>query len=156
MVFFSGAWFSRHRGLLVTKPFFVEQFGSTMDAVGRVLQAALRSLIEHGWVEPEQKFYAQLCLEEALVNAVDHGNECDPSKVVRIEMTEEGDTCVIRVYDEGRGFSPNDIHLPQLETMNGRGICLIRYCMEKVTYDSERKCLEMRMHRKALSRKECS
>lgn len=140
----------------MTKPFFVEQFGSTIDAAGRVSQAALRSLIEHDWVEPEQKFYAQLCLEEALVNAVDHGNQRDPSKLVRIEMSEEKDACIIRVYDEGRGFSPCDIHLPQLETLNGRGICLIRYCMEDVTYDKERKCLEMRMHRKALSRKECS
>ena len=138
----------------MAKPFFAEKFSSTMDAVGRVLQAALRALIAHGWVDPEQKFYAQLCLEEALVNAVDHGNRCDPAKSVRIEMTEDDDTCVIRVYDEGGGFSPDDIHLPQLEQANGRGICLIRYCMEKVTYNSACKCLEMRMHRKALSRKE--
>ena len=142
--------------MLVTKPFFVEQFGSTIDAAGRVSQAALCSLIERGWIGPEQKFYAQLCLEEALVNAVDHGNQRDASKLVRIEMFEEKDTCIIRVFDEGRGFSPNEIHLPQLEQLNGRGICLIRYCMDEVKYDKERKCLEMRMHRKALSRKECS
>ncbi|MCC6154497.1 MAG: ATP-binding protein [Candidatus Hydrogenedentes bacterium] len=140
----------------MTKPFFVEQFGSRIDAVGPVLHAALRSLIEHGWIEPEQKFYAQLCLEEALVNAVDHGNECDPSKTVRIEMSEDGDICIIRVYDEGRGFSPGDVHLPQLEQVNGRGICLIRYCMEKVTYDKDCKCLEMRMRRKGIDRKGCA
>ncbi|NUM55127.1 MAG: ATP-binding protein [Candidatus Hydrogenedentes bacterium] len=140
----------------MTKPFFVEQFGSTMDAMGRVLQAALRALVEHGWVEPDQKFYAQLCLEEALVNAVDHGNKCDPAKKVRIEMVEENDLCTIRVYDEGGGFAPEDIHLPQLEQANGRGICLIRYCMERVTYNNECKCLEMRMRRKALSGRKAS
>ncbi|MCC6797802.1 MAG: ATP-binding protein [Candidatus Hydrogenedentes bacterium] len=140
----------------MTKPFFVEQFGSTMDAVGPVLQAALRSLIEHGWVEPDQKFYAQLCLEEAIVNAVDHGNECDPSKQVRVEMAEEGDICIIRVFDEGRGFSPCEVNQPQLEQLNGRGICLIRWCMEIVTYDKERKCLEMRMRRKGIDRKGCA
>lgn len=138
----------------MAKPFFVETFGSTMDAVGRVLQGALRALIEHGWVDPQQKFYAQLCLEEALVNAVDHGNKCDPAKTVRIELSEDEDTCAIRVYDEGGGFSPDDIHLPQLEQTNGRGICLIRYCMDKVSYDNKNKCLEMRMRRKAMGRKE--
>jgi serine/threonine-protein kinase RsbW/non-specific serine/threonine protein kinase len=134
----------------VAKLFFAEQFGSTIETVGRVLQDALRALIEHGWVDPEQKFYAQLCLEEALVNAVDHGNKCDPSKTVRIEMLEDQDECIIRVYDQGEGFTPSEICLPELEQTNGRGICLIRYCMEKVTYNNERKCLEMRMRRKSL------
>ena len=105
----------------MAKPFFAEQFSSTMDAVGGVLQAALGALIERGWVEPDQRFYAQLCLEEALVNAVDHGNKCDPAKSVRIEMSEDADVCVIRVYDEGGGFSPEDIHLPRMEQPNGRG-----------------------------------
>lgn len=138
----------------MAKPFFAEQFSSTMDAVGRVLQAALGALIERGWVEPRQRFYAQLCLEEALVNAVDHGNKCDPKKSVRIEMSEDADVCIIRVYDEGGGFSPDDIHLPRMEQTNGRGICLIRCCMENVAYNNECKCLEMRMHRKALRPKE--
>ncbi|HRI86827.1 MAG TPA: ATP-binding protein [Candidatus Hydrogenedentes bacterium] len=138
----------------MAKPFFASDFESTMEALGVALKSALRALVERGWVESGQTFYAQLCLEEALVNAVDHGNERDPSKRVRIEISEEGDTCVIRVYDQGGGFSPSDIHLPELEQMNGRGICLIRYCMEAVAYDNETNCLEMRMRRNAACPKE--
>jgi len=125
-----------------------------MEALGVTLKAALRALVDKGWVDSGQTFYAQLCLEEALVNAVDHGNERDPSKRVRIEMIEEDDCCVIRVYDQGSGFSPGDIHLPELEQMNGRGICLIRYCMQAVAYNNQTKCLEMRMRRNAVCPKE--
>ena len=140
----------------MAKVFFVEQFSSTMDAVGGVLRSALRALAQRGWVAPEQSFYAQLCLEEALVNAVDHGNHCDPAKSVRLEMAEDRDVCVIRVYDEGSGFSPDEVRLPHLEQANGRGICLIRHCMEQVTYNNECRCLEMHMRRQAPGRRECA
>ena len=139
----------------MTKAFFVEQFESTMEAVGDVLRKALRALTERGWIAPGQTFYAQLCLEEALVNAVDHGNHCDPEKSVRLEMSEDGDVCIIRVFDEGGGFSPDDIQLPQSEQANGRGICLIRHCMEKVAYRKDCRCLEMQLRRAAPDQKGC-
>ena len=138
----------------MAKPFFVTEFSSSMDAVGDSLKRALKALVERGWVDPNQTFYAQLCLEEALVNAVDHGNRRDAAKKVRLEITEVGDTCLIRVYDQGPGFEPTGIHLPELEQMNGRGICLIRYCMEDVVYDNEKKCLEMRMKRNSVCKGE--
>ena len=138
------------QGKFVAKPFFVNEFVSTMDAMGETLKSALKALVERGWVDPKQTFYAQLCLEEALVNAVEHGNRRDAAKTVRIELSEEGECCLIRVYDQGSGFVPADIHLPELEQVNGRGICLIRYCMENVNYDNDKKCLEMRMRRNAL------
>jgi len=134
----------------VTKPFFSSELHSTMDALGDTLKSALDALVERGWIEADHTFYAQLCLEEALVNAITHGNQCDECLKVRIEMVEEGDFCLIRVYDEGCGFSPEDIKMPQLEQLNGRGVCLIRYCMEEVSYNHEKKCLEMKMRRNAL------
>lgn len=134
----------------MSKPFFMEEFPSEVERAGEIRQHALTSLMEHGWISEDQRFYAQLCLEEALVNAVTHGNNCDPARKVRVEMAEEGDECVIRVYDEGVGFAPEDIHIPDAATMNGRGICLIRHCMDKVVFDREAGCLVMRMRRKEL------
>lgn len=134
----------------MTKPFFVKEFRSTMDAVGDSLKGALAALIEHGWVDPDQTFYAQLCLEEALVNAVEHGNRCNARLKVRIEMSDEGDHCLIRVFDEGAGFVPAEVGVPDMDQMHGRGICLIKYCMEEVKYNRAQHCLEMRMRRKAL------
>jgi anti-sigma regulatory factor (Ser/Thr protein kinase) len=134
----------------VSNSIFVKEFHSSIEALGDTLNGALAKLIERGWITREQIFYAQLCLEEALVNAVTHGNHCDERLSVRIEVAEEDDICVIRVYDQGSGFNPETVSLPGCENMNGRGICLIRYCMDEVKYDKHEHCLEMRMHRKAL------
>lgn len=130
--------------------FFNEELTSSLGDVGGVLKRAVAALIRDDWIEPEQEFYARLCLEEALVNAVTHGNASDPHKKVRLLMNREGDLCTIRVYDEGGGFMPERVYLPEPDQENGRGICLIRYCMDNVRYDRAERCLIMKMRRKAL------
>jgi serine/threonine-protein kinase RsbW len=48
----------------------------------------------------------RLALEEAVVNAVRHGNRCDPSKWVTV-LFKVGPECVLaEVHDEGGGFDP--------------------------------------------------
>lgn len=137
-----------------TKVFYSAEFASTLDVLGDAIQDALEALMEDGWIDDDQVFYARLCLEEALVNAITHGNQSDNSRKVRIEMAQEAksDMCCIRVCDEGPGFKPEDIHLPSGTALNGRGVCLIRHCMESVKYDAKHHCLEMRMRRKGLCR----
>ncbi|MCP4642885.1 MAG: ATP-binding protein [bacterium] len=130
--------------------FFDEEFSSSLMEVGEVLKEAVATLREGDWIAPDQEFYARLCLEEALVNAVTHGSSGTAALRVRLEMTDEGDTCVIRVFDQGKGFTPEEVHLPCPDQEGGRGICLIRYCMDDVTYDTSKRCLVMRMGRKAL------
>jgi len=120
--------------------------------MGPALEGALSALRKHGWVDDSQLFYAHLCLEEALVNAITHGNHCDPKRKVRLEMAEEEGACVIRVWDEGRGFSVTEVPPPDCESEGGRGLCLIEYCMDDVYYDEREHCLVMRMGRKTLSK----
>ena len=134
--------------------FYSAEFASTLDVLGDAIQDALEALLDNGWIDEDQVFYARLCLEESLVNAITHGNQLDDARTVRIEMSQEAaeDICRIRVYDEGPGFKPGDIQMPPGTELNGRGVCLIRHCMESVRYDPENHCLEMRMRRKGLCR----
>jgi serine/threonine-protein kinase RsbW len=134
--------------------FYSAEFASTLDVLGDAITDALAALLENDWIDEDQVFYARLCLEEAVVNAITHGNQLDNTRKVRIEMAqdEEDDICCIRVCDEGPGFEPEEITLPPGAELNGRGVCLIRHCMESVTYDKQRHCLEMRMRRKGLCR----
>lgn len=136
--------------------FFEIEIPSTLDHLGEAQQCALAALLEHDWINSDQTFYAQLCLEEALVNAITHGNKSDKKRKVRIEMEAEGDLCSIRVFDEGAGFSAESVDLPATDKLNGRGVCLIRYCMEDVTYNQEGKYLEMTMRRKGLAEGDAS
>ena len=128
-----------------------------MDAVGETIASALEALRAHDWVAEAGEFNARLCLEEALVNAVTHGNQSNSNLTVRIEMEEEAenDCCVIRVRDQGNGFRAEDVTLPEYDQTDGRGICLIRYFMDEVRYDPATHSLVMRMGRPGMEEGAC-
>lgn len=111
------------------------------------LEAALTALAEHGWMKDDRDFCFRLCLEEALVNALRHGNQSDPERMIRLEIAEDGDVCHVLVHDEGNGFDPDKICMPPPDHAGGRGICLIRHYMDGVAYDHKTHCLEMTMRR---------
>jgi len=83
-------------------------------------------------------FAIQLALEEALTNAVKHGNCCDPCKAVTVRFAVNDDRAVIIVRDEGAGFEPAGIPDPtrpdRLPLPNGRGIMLLRAYMDEIEY----------------------
>ncbi len=123
--------------------FFQEEFSSTIDAMGEVLNRAVQALIQQGCIPADREPCARLCLEEALVNAVEHGNLADPVRKVRVELASDDEGCRIRVYDEGNGFHPDKVKDPDPEQLGGRGICLIRHYMTDVEYLAEKHCLQM-------------
>lgn len=83
-------------------------------------------------------FAIQLALEEALTNAVKHGNCCDPDKTVTIRFRVTPERAVIIVRDEGPGFEPETVpdptHPDRLPLPNGRGIMLLRAYMDEIEY----------------------
>lgn len=79
-----------------------------------------------------------LVLNEAVTNAIIHGNKNDARKKVKIISESDKDYLKISVIDEGRGFNPNRIPDPlkpenQLKT-SGRGIYLMKYYADNITY----------------------
>jgi anti-sigma regulatory factor (Ser/Thr protein kinase) len=136
-------------GNLVYCPFFAEEFPSRFEAMTRALDRAVAALRDRGWLSLKDEPCARLCLEEALVNAIRHGNKCDEQSNVRLELAEAADTCTIRVYDEGEGFMPDKVELPGGDQLGGRGICLMRHYMDNVHYDREAHCLAMSLRRKS-------
>jgi serine/threonine-protein kinase RsbW len=83
-------------------------------------------------------FAVKLALEEALTNAVKHGNCCDPTKPVTVRYAVTDDEIIVIVRDEGEGFEPNKIPDPtapdRLPIPNGRGIMLLNAYLDKVEY----------------------
>jgi serine/threonine-protein kinase RsbW len=80
----------------------------------------------------------RLALEEAIVNAIKHGNRMDPNKSVRIHCEVDPSRIYVEVEDQGPGFNPSDIPDPtaieNLEKPGGRGIMLMRAFMTRVEY----------------------
>lgn len=97
----------------------------------------LKELERHGFRDPDL-FGLKLALEEALTNAVKHGNQSDPQKKVTVRYAVSSEKVVIIVRDEGSGFDPDavpDCTAPdRLPLPNGRGIMLIRAYMDDVCY----------------------
>lgn len=77
-------------------------------------------------------------LEEALVNAIKHGNQCDDQKHLRISFCVDDDCFQICIEDEGHGFDPeavpNPLSAERLETPCGRGLLMMRHYMSEVSY----------------------
>src|SRR5206468_12742224 len=88
--------------------------------------------------EDRDIFGIKLALEEALVNAIKHGNRLDGGKKVRIQIHVSGERLDIVIVDEGPGFNPDQVADPlaaeNLERPNGRGLLLMRHYMTEVTY----------------------
>ncbi|NBU76362.1 MAG: ATP-binding protein [Planctomycetes bacterium] len=93
-------------------------------------------------------FCIKLALEEALVNAIKHGNQLDLSKSVSISYQVLRLSFEIRITDQGPGFDPDDLPDPtaieNLERPCGRGVMLMRHYMSDVEYYPPGNSLRMR------------
>jgi len=87
----------------------------------------------------EAIFAIRLALEEAVTNAIKHGNRRDPSKQVLVRFKVCQHQAEILVRDDGPGFHPNAVPDPtrdeNIERPNGRGIMLMRAYMDDVSYN---------------------
>lgn len=85
------------------------------------------------------KLNFRVCLIEALANAMLYGNDQDPTKRVRLEITIKSCSVTARVTDEGAGFDPARIPDPtaphNVVKSGGRGVFLMRKLMDEVHYN---------------------
>ena len=96
----------------------------------------------------------QLGLHEVLVNAVRHGNGCDPAKCLRVRRILTPRWVVWQVQDQGEGVSPQHRlgGLPDcLDAPCGRGIFLIHHCFDDVRWSHRGNRLQVAIQRSRLS-----
>jgi anti-sigma regulatory factor (Ser/Thr protein kinase) len=88
-----------------------------------------------------------MAMREALVNAVTHGNRYDASRKVYVQYTcEPDDSLSIVIRDEGDGFDPNRIPIPEdLGEDRRRGIHLMTSYMDEVQFRRNGTEVYMRM-----------
>lgn len=110
---------------------------SELPEARRVQEQIEEALQANGYTEHDI-FAIKLALEEALVNAIKHGNQMDPDKRVFVVFGVTPERFDIRITDEGVGFNPEDVPDPtaieNLERPCGRGLLLMRGFMTDVQY----------------------
>jgi serine/threonine-protein kinase RsbW len=108
-------------------------------AEARRIQDEIEQQLQARRATEQEIFSVRLALEEALVNAIKHGNQMDRAKKVFISYRFVADRLEVQITDEGTGFDPNDVPDPtaveNLERPCGRGLMLMRHYMTEVAYN---------------------
>ena len=98
-------------------------------------------------VEEEKSMAIGLAVQEALANAVTHGCQNDPSKMVQCELScnEDGHILIV-VTDPGPGFDFSAVPKPVVQDVyndHGRGVFLIRQLMDEVSFERGGSIIQM-------------
>lgn len=111
---------------------------SRLDAKQPAIDAVSGLLIGRGWVVEEDRSWLVLCLDEAVTNAMLHGNEGDPRLAVDVAVADDGRRWQVAVSDQGPGFPPSAVPDPDdpasLLLEHGRGIRLMKSWLNSLTY----------------------
>ncbi|HOP63628.1 MAG TPA: ATP-binding protein [Spirochaetota bacterium] len=79
------------------------------------------------------EFDLNLVLDEAIMNAMEHGNSWNPEKKIIIKIFQKENELQILIEDEGSGFNFNDLDSTELKwqpgeklNIRGRGIFILK------------------------------
>ena len=104
------------------------------------MQDQLGQLGAHGWSEAEI-FGVHLAAEEAITNAIVHGNKLDPAKRVHVVCEVSPQRVRIEIHDQGDGFNPAAVPdctaADRLEVSSGRGVMLMKSFMTRIEYNAK-------------------
>jgi len=131
-------------------PFLHERVAFTMPSELRHLDGVLEYLNERmlrlGLVTHDDS-EVLIALDEAIVNAIKHGNKCDSRKAVHIVAEFNADGVRFTIADEGAGFELSSVPDPtqpcRLLEPTGRGLLLINHIMDEVCFNQRGNQLEM-------------
>lgn len=103
----------------------------------KLLDEVLERLESQNWSRRDI-FGVHLAVDEALINAIVHGNDSVADKQVHFSCKLSPDKIRVEITDEGPGFEPNTLPDPtapdRLECPCGRGVMLMRSFMSHVEF----------------------
>ena len=113
-------------------------FSSTFENIDRVDEEAIKFLDRMG-IDAET-FCIRLAVREGLLNAVIHGCDSDPHKIIDCNIQFKDNAIFIEIDDRGSGFDWTDYMGKDLTTFtsdSGRGLAIMRkYCTD-VEYNTK-------------------
>ncbi len=124
---------------------------STMGEALKVQQAILAEAQGRGFSE-NAIFAIRLARDEALSNAIRHGNCSDPAKPIKVDYLVDDEEVRVSICDEGRGFNPDALPDPTLEANldrpHGRGVMLMKAYMTRVDFNERGNCVTLVKNRR--------
>ena len=118
---------------------FDRQIPSSPDIGPEVIGPLLEALKKFLWNQDDQ-FAIQMAVEEALMNAIKHGNESNPDKPVHVVLKFSDTQFYGKITDQGVGFDPTCICDPtadeNVDKACGRGVMLMKNFVDTVSYNA--------------------
>ena len=96
-------------------------------------------------VNSDDIFKIKLALEEALTNAMRHGNALDSSRYVCVRIEANSRAATIDIHDQGGGFDFQNVPDPTTSVRpSGRGVYLMRQIMDEVEFYDQGSGIKMK------------
>ncbi|MCD6581726.1 MAG: ATP-binding protein [Desulfuromusa sp.] len=110
-----------------------------LGVIGRIGESMAYSLKSYHGNRRELAYHLNLVLTEALANAIQHANDNDPDKDVRVLISASDQDLIIKVFDQGEGFDIEALAKLKARASDegGRGIQIIFKLMDRVRYIQE-------------------
>ncbi|MFO7754225.1 MAG: ATP-binding protein, partial [Desulfobacteraceae bacterium] len=115
---------------------FISSFASTYEEVDRACRWMEDKLAQSDSPEGIDRDFILLCAREALLNAVEHGNDRNPSARIEAGLYVKENELKITITDEGKGFDlnenllhPDDLTLKQI---GRRGLSFAHSTAQKI------------------------
>lgn len=139
-----------HQTPATSSPMTSQIFETTIasdTAAGQAVQEKIIALLEANEFSTRDVFGMRLSLEEAIVNAIKHGNGYDPDKSVTISCDVSSERVIVSIEDQGDGFDLSSVPDPtddiNLDKPSGRGIMLMHSFLTSVSYLNGGRCVRL-------------
>lgn len=113
---------------------------SKVENIYPIEREILDQAYEHGF-DGDICFCLRLALDEALINAITHGNRNSEDKHVRVSVLYDSDQVSVTIGDEGEGFNylnlTDPTQKPFLYETHGRGVFLIRQFTNEMRFNKK-------------------
>ncbi|WP_224750994.1 ATP-binding protein [Mucilaginibacter pankratovii] len=105
-----------------------------------LLEALIEEIADKYQVSDDTFANMMTCLNEAVVNAIVHGNKLDADKLVIVNAEVEPKRVIWTVSDQGPGFDYNNLADPtapdKLEELTGRGVFILKHLADQCIFNA--------------------
>jgi serine/threonine-protein kinase RsbW len=129
-----------------TSELFTLQLPSKTESIAR-LELLIEEIADKYHVAEDTFANMMTCLNEAVINAIIHGNKHDETKKVIINAEVELKRIIWTITDEGTGFDYANLADPtapeNLENLTGRGVFIIKHLADQCIFNTSGNTIEL-------------
>ncbi len=103
------------------------------------VHACVNQLLDANKCTVLDQLAVRMAIDEAMVNAITHGNQLEPHRLVHVLYWIDERHIGVRIEDEGRGFDPTSVATRStnqwFDAPRGRGLLIMQRFMHEVAFD---------------------